>query len=298
MPPLVYIVVLSWNGLADTLRCVVSLERQTYLNCRILVFDNGSTDGSVAALQALGTRIRLIESAVNLGYTGGNNRAMEAAFADGADYVWLFNNDAVAAPDTLATLVALAEADARIGLVSPVVREGAGADAAVSGCALIDLAGPFYLPTFDLAQAQDWQARFPDHRLLDPQLRRGVPQRHGVRGFDRASAETEPDRAGRGEAALLLLCRAQRTVDVAQLRAEATAVAGGAVECGAAVAPGAADAGVPGGDRGGPDRHVGRLARHRRCMGPAAADAAAAALAAGAVSRGLAVAARWPDRNG
>jgi GT2 family glycosyltransferase len=182
VPPLVCIVVLSWNGLGDTLRCIASLERQTYPNCRILVFDNGSTDGSVAALQALGTRIRLIESAANLGYTGGNNRAMEAALADGADYVWLFNNDAVAAPDTLATLVALAEADARIGLVSPVVREGAGPDAAVSGCALIDLAGPFYSPSFDLAQAQHWQARFPDRIALHGTallVRRAVVERIG-----------------------------------------------------------------------------------------------------------------------
>jgi GT2 family glycosyltransferase len=52
MPPAVAIVVLNWNGLADTLRCIASLERQTYPNFHILVVDNGSTDGSVAALRA------------------------------------------------------------------------------------------------------------------------------------------------------------------------------------------------------------------------------------------------------
>ena len=54
MPPAVAIIVLNWNGAEDTLRCLESLERQTYPNVRLLVVDNGSTDGSLAALRALG----------------------------------------------------------------------------------------------------------------------------------------------------------------------------------------------------------------------------------------------------
>lgn len=165
MPPLVHIVVLNWNGLADTLRCIASLEQQTYANRRIVVFDNGSKDGSVAALRGLGGRIQLIESAANLGYTGGNNRAMQAALAEGAAYIWLFNNDAVAEqPETLARLVATAQADPRIGLVSPVVCEDA--DTIFSGCALIDLAVPCYQPSFDMVQAREWQVRFPERMAL------------------------------------------------------------------------------------------------------------------------------------
>jgi len=45
--PSVAIVVLNWNGGADTLRCIASLERQTYPNFRILVVDNGSDYGEV-----------------------------------------------------------------------------------------------------------------------------------------------------------------------------------------------------------------------------------------------------------
>ena len=123
MQPLVYIVILNWNGRPDTLRCVASLETQTYSNYRILVLDNGSTDDSVYMLRRLGDRIRLIEIPVNLGYTGGSNLAMRDAFESGADYVWLFNNDAVAEPETLAKLVAVCEADTGIGLASPLVRD-------------------------------------------------------------------------------------------------------------------------------------------------------------------------------
>ena len=53
MQPLVYIVVLNWNGHQDTMRCVASLERQVYGNYRILIVDNGSTDGSVEVLKGL-----------------------------------------------------------------------------------------------------------------------------------------------------------------------------------------------------------------------------------------------------
>ena len=47
MPPAVVIIVLNWNGAEDTLRCIESLERQTYPNVRLLVVDNGSTEAAV-----------------------------------------------------------------------------------------------------------------------------------------------------------------------------------------------------------------------------------------------------------
>src|SRR5271165_5426418 len=109
--PMVYIIVLNWNGYRDTLRCLVALEQQHYPNYRIMILDNGSTDDSVAMLGDLGDRVCLIKNPDNLGYTGGNNRAMREAFGRGADYVWLFNNDAVAEPDTLAAMIAACEAD-------------------------------------------------------------------------------------------------------------------------------------------------------------------------------------------
>jgi GT2 family glycosyltransferase len=164
--PLVFIVILNWNGYQDTLRCVVSLEAQHYPNCKILVLDNGSVDGSVAALRSLGSRIHLIEAAENLGYTGGNNRAMRLAFELGADYVWLFNNDAVADPDTLVRLINVCEADPMIGLASPLVREAADHRTIQFAGGLFDLATPAYTPTYEVEQAREWQVRFPERIAL------------------------------------------------------------------------------------------------------------------------------------
>jgi GT2 family glycosyltransferase len=164
MPPLVYIVVLNWNGHHETLRCIDALEQQSYPNFRILVIDNGSTDGSADRLTELGDRITLTVSPENLGYAGGNNLAMRGAFDSGADYVWLFNSDAVAAPDTLSRIVAVCEADCGIGLASPVIREED--DRVQFAGRTFDLTVPDTTSTDDVAEARAWQKDQPDRMAL------------------------------------------------------------------------------------------------------------------------------------
>lgn len=166
MHPLVHVIVLNWNGAEDTLRCLASLQRQTYPNFHINVVDNGSTDDSLAALSALGEQVTLTALPDNLGYTGGNNLAMRSAFGNGAEYVWLFNSDAEAEPDALAKIVAASEADSTIGLASPLVLEADDHTTIQFGCGLFDLNVPQYLPTYDIDQAANWQRNFPDRIAL------------------------------------------------------------------------------------------------------------------------------------
>lgn len=44
--PLVYVIVLNWNGWRDTAHYVASLKASNYPNLHSVVVDNGSTDGS------------------------------------------------------------------------------------------------------------------------------------------------------------------------------------------------------------------------------------------------------------
>jgi GT2 family glycosyltransferase len=119
--PSVWVIILNWNNAADTLACLESVFRSDYPNFHVLVVDNGSTDGSPEAVRAAYPTVTLIENGANLGYAEGNNVGIRHALAHGADYVLLLNNDTLVAPDMLAKLLAVAEADAQIGIVGPLI---------------------------------------------------------------------------------------------------------------------------------------------------------------------------------
>lgn len=50
--PLVYIVILNWNGWGDTIECLESVFRTRYPSFRVIVCDNDSTNGSMGYIKA------------------------------------------------------------------------------------------------------------------------------------------------------------------------------------------------------------------------------------------------------
>lgn len=164
-PPKVFVCILNWNKLHDTLQCLSSMQAQDYPNLRPIVVDNGSTDASLPALRELGDRIDLIEHGHNLGFTGGCNAAMRHALAHGGDYVWLVNNDSECQPGTLARLVAYAETRPDIGMVSPIITDRrSGKDNFAVG--RLDLASGAAAETADPAEAEAMQQRYPGQIML------------------------------------------------------------------------------------------------------------------------------------
>ncbi len=104
-PPPVLVVILNWNGWEETLKAVDSVLGQDYADLRVLVIDNGSTDGSAARLRMIrDDRVELLELAQNRGFTGGCNEGFKHALAADMHYVWLFNSDAVIEGDRRAEL--------------------------------------------------------------------------------------------------------------------------------------------------------------------------------------------------
>jgi len=117
MMPQVYVIVLNWNRPGDTLECLNSLTRQTYSNYRSIVVDNGSTDDSVATIQAAFTDMTVVANPQNLGFAEGNNIGIQRALSAGVAYVLLLNNDTVVDSALIEQLVRVAELDGRIGAV-------------------------------------------------------------------------------------------------------------------------------------------------------------------------------------
>ena len=105
------VIILNFNGTADTLACLASLIDQTRHapHPELLVIDNGSTQGAAEPIRAGFPEIRLMELPENLGWAGGNNVGIREALTAGADWICLLNNDTVLPPCSLAALLATAE---------------------------------------------------------------------------------------------------------------------------------------------------------------------------------------------
>lgn len=117
--PRVLAVVLNWRQPAMTLECVRALSDMSAPSALdILVIDNGSGDGSAETLRhELPAGIDLLALPENLGFGRGNNVGLRRALDEGYDFALLINNDAFAASDMLARLLAAAEPS--IALLSP-----------------------------------------------------------------------------------------------------------------------------------------------------------------------------------
>lgn len=117
--PLVYIVLVNWNGKDHTLACLQSLGAISYANYRIVVVDNGSSDGSVPTVRSAFPAVAVLEMQRNLRFAGGTNRGIQYALDHGAEQILILNNDTTVDPGFLRALVTCLQSDARIGMVGP-----------------------------------------------------------------------------------------------------------------------------------------------------------------------------------
>jgi len=116
--PRVRLVVLTYNGRANVIRCFEHLHAVDWPADRLelVLVDNASSDGSAQIVAERFPDVRVVRMPHNLGFPANN-----VAMADHAsfDYVGLVNDDAFVAPDYLDPLVGAFEEDERIGAASP-----------------------------------------------------------------------------------------------------------------------------------------------------------------------------------
>lgn len=115
--PSLAIILVNWNGIDHTLKCLGSLGNIDYQNFEIIVVDNGSELEEVEKLRAL-NKIVLIENSKNLGFTGGNNVGIAYAIEKRFDMVMILNNDTTVEPNFIAPIVQQLENE-DVGAVQP-----------------------------------------------------------------------------------------------------------------------------------------------------------------------------------
>ncbi len=118
------VVVLNWNGLEDTRALLPTLARCRVpegWRVRVMVVDNGSSDGSVAALGREFPEIDVLALPGNRRFAGGCNAGIERALGQGADAVMLLNNDTEAEPGLCEELLHALDRDPRAGAAAPLI---------------------------------------------------------------------------------------------------------------------------------------------------------------------------------
>ena len=110
------IVILTWNSLKYTRRCIESLDLDSLPNeVEVIIVDNGSTDGTIKYLKKI-NRITLIENDKNLGYSRAVNMGIWAAQLD-ADIILLNNDVELIEVDWLERLANAAYTKNELGIV-------------------------------------------------------------------------------------------------------------------------------------------------------------------------------------
>ncbi|MDX2036736.1 MAG: glycosyltransferase family 2 protein [Isosphaeraceae bacterium] len=112
---MISIVVVNYNTRDLLRRCLASIELHSPQS-EVVVVDNGSRDDSAEMVRREFPSAILIESAVNLGFAGGNNLGIERCTGD---KILLFNSDALLEDDCLDRCERWMDENPRVGALSP-----------------------------------------------------------------------------------------------------------------------------------------------------------------------------------
>jgi GT2 family glycosyltransferase len=101
------VVIICWNDLKVILDCIASVYAETSaIDYEIIVTDNASSDGSVAAIGRRFPRVRIVENPENGGFAKGNNAGIRVTKGE---YILILNPDTIVRDRALEKLIAYAD---------------------------------------------------------------------------------------------------------------------------------------------------------------------------------------------
>ena len=112
---LVTVIIVNWNGQHLLPDCLESLREQEFKKFKTILVDNGSSDGSVDWVRGCYPEVKVIPLPTNAGFCVANNVGYRASKSK---YVALLNNDTVAHPLWLQSLVDALETTNQAGFAA------------------------------------------------------------------------------------------------------------------------------------------------------------------------------------
>lgn len=112
--------IVTYNRQNLLIECLAAVKEQAFTPSTIVVIDNASTDGTDGLFADGGIfdgdpNIVYCRMKENLGGAGGFKEGIRKCMDLGCDWVWLMDDDCIARPDTLSSLMDAAEASTRYG---------------------------------------------------------------------------------------------------------------------------------------------------------------------------------------
>lgn len=117
-------VIVTRNRYLETLECVSSIHMGVVKCRRIVVVDNGSTDGSASRLREHFGKVEgvsFIERASNVGFAAGANTGIREALKERPEFVFLLNDDAMVDSGCLKELTKVMQSSKTYGLAGPAI---------------------------------------------------------------------------------------------------------------------------------------------------------------------------------
>ena len=114
--PELSVVVVTWNAREEVLRCLAALAKDVRVSHEVIVVDDGSADGTAAAISAQFPAVRLVAKPVNEGLVSGRNDALPLVRGR---FVLMLDSDTEVRPGAVETLAGVLDRQSGVGLVGP-----------------------------------------------------------------------------------------------------------------------------------------------------------------------------------
>ena len=122
--PRLSIVIVTYNSTTHIAGCLASLiEHPPIIDHEILVVDNASTDGTVAAIRQRWSGVRVIETGRNLGFAAANNLGIRQSFSP---LILLLNPDTVVPAGAIDAVIAVIDRRTDVGIAGPKLVDANG----------------------------------------------------------------------------------------------------------------------------------------------------------------------------